>query len=153
MFVTLGDLISELHVTASASGQEANIGGELMAPAGSDVTVTIRVLDPNTNNHHGDNPVVQRVDLILGDVTGPVEDPTQDTNPTTRVVQRFTASDWERDGDYFTMEWLLEDLQANHYMRVRGTNTDALEPEPDDRGEDPWTDLWFYSNPIFVTVR
>ena len=38
------------------------------------------------------------------------------------------------------------------YLRVRGTNTTELEPEEDTRGEDPWTDLWCYSNPIFVEV-
>jgi hypothetical protein len=36
------------------------------------------------------------------------------------------------------------------YLRVRGTSTTELEPQMDDAGENPWTDLWFYSNPIFV---
>ena len=39
------------------------------------------------------------------------------------------------------------------YFRVRGTNTDELEPEKDQIGEDPWQDLWFYSNPIFVAME
>jgi hypothetical protein len=39
------------------------------------------------------------------------------------------------------------------YVRVRGTNTAQLEPEVDPLGEDPWSDLWFYANPIFVEVR
>jgi len=38
-------------------------------------------------------------------------------------------------------------------LRVRGTGGSEPEPEPDPRGEDPWTDLWFYSNPIFVHVQ
>ena len=36
---------------------------------------------------------------------------------------------------------------------MRGTNGSELEPEPDPRGEDPWSDLWFYSNPIFLDAR
>jgi hypothetical protein len=39
------------------------------------------------------------------------------------------------------------------YLRVRGTNTSEMEPELDPRGENPWQDLWFYSNPIFVEVN
>jgi hypothetical protein len=27
------------------------------------------------------------------------------------------------------------------------------EPVMDVPGENPWTDLWFYSNPIFIDVR
>jgi len=77
----------------------------------------------------------------------------QDTNPTTRVVKRFTAADWTRDGESITMSHTLEDVHHARYLRVRGTDTDELEPRPDPRGEDPWTDLWFYSNPIFVEVQ
>jgi hypothetical protein len=38
------------------------------------------------------------------------------------------------------------------YLRVRGTSTMEAEPPMDARGENPWTDLWFYSNPIFLEV-
>jgi len=153
VFVTTGDLISELWVTASAGGEQASIGGELSVRTGTDVEVTVRVLDPAGTNSNGDNPSVARVDIIVGEVGGILADPTVDTNPTTRVVQRFTASDWERDGDYLTMSLVLEDVRGAQYLRVRGTNTGELEPELDARGEDPFTDLWFYSNPIFVTPR
>ncbi|MDE0839955.1 MAG: hypothetical protein OSB41_13010, partial [Kiritimatiellae bacterium] len=37
--------------------------------------------------------------------------------------------------------------------RVRGTNTKELEPTEDAAGENPWDDLWFYTNPVFVTAR
>ena len=46
-----------------------------------------------------------------------------------------------------------ENVISDGYLRVRGTGGDELEPGPDPRGEDPWTDLWFYSNPIFLRVR
>lgn len=79
--------------------------------------VTVRFLDPAGPNHHGDTPRVSRVDLITGDVGGPVTDRSADSNATTR------------------------------------TNGSEPEPTPDPRGEDPWSDLWFYSNPIFLDVR
>ena len=82
-----------------------------------------------------------------------MEDPTQDTNPTTRVVKRFTERDWTKKGEFLTMTYTLEDVHHSSYVRVRGTNTDALEPEIDPQGEDPWSDLWFYSNPIFIELQ
>jgi hypothetical protein len=154
VFVTLGDLISELYVTARVEGEavDAQIGGQLAVPAGSAVEVTVRFLDPATPNHHGDEPSVSRVDLIAGDVTGPVSDRSTDTNPTTRVVARFEEKDWTIDGLYRELTFRLEDVSVDSYLRVRGTDGSELEPEPDPRGEDPWSDLWFYSNPIFLRV-
>ena len=35
---------------------------------------------------------------------------------------------------------------------VTGTNTDEAEPLADGQ-ENPWGDLWFYSNPVFVHIR
>ena len=51
------------------------------------------------------------------------------------------------------MTYVLENVEQDGYVRVRGTNTGELEPESDPRGEDPWSDLWFYSNPIFLNIR
>ncbi len=39
------------------------------------------------------------------------------------------------------------------YIRVRGTSTQDTAPRMDTPGEDPWADLWFYSNPIFIEVE
>ena len=39
------------------------------------------------------------------------------------------------------------------YLRVRGTSTEEREPTPDPEGEDPWSDLWFYANPIFIDTK
>jgi len=150
VFVTLGDLISELWVEVETGAETAGIGGHVHAEAGSDVTVTIRVRDPAGANHRGESPSVARVDLIVGEITGPVEDRTTDTNPTTRVEHRFDASEWTADGEFLTMTYVFEGVDRELYLRVRGTNGSELEPQLDPRGEDPWSDLWFYSNPIFV---
>ena len=154
VFVTTGDLISELWVTVedAAGRHAAGLGERLSVPAGSDVHVTIRFLDPVTRNANGQNPAVSRVDLIVGRVTGPARDRALDQNPSTRVEQRFLPGTWERRGRYQEIRYRLRDVDHALYLRVRGTNTDELEPTSDDRGEDPWSDLWFYSNPIFVDV-
>ncbi|MFP3126789.1 phosphoesterase [Ectobacillus funiculus] len=160
IFITTGDLVSELDVKAFAvgngkgQGNTAAIGETISLPGKkSDVEVSIRLRDPNANNAHGDNPKVKRVDLIVGEVTGQVSDRSTATNPTTKVVKRFYEGDWKQDGEYITISYTLKNVDKDSYIRVRGTNTDQLEPEVDPRGENPWTDLWFYSNPIFVKAN
>jgi len=154
VFVTTGDLISELYVVAETDeGLQSSIGGQLQVARGSNVRITVRFLDPDGLNAHHDNPSVARIDLITGLVAGPVDDRAEDTNPTTQVEKRFLPESWERDGAYSVVSYELTNVVDDSYLRVRGTNTTELEPETDSLGEDPWSDLWFYSNPIFVTVR
>ena len=153
VFVTLGDLISELYVTVSAAGNSVDIGGDLSFPAGEEVDITIRFLDPDALNAAGQNPSVSRVDLIMGDITGPVADRAIDTNPTTRVVARFTEEQWETDGDYKVINFRMNNVSTRSYIRIRGTNGEEQEPAGDPVGEDPWSDLWFYANPIFLNIN
>lgn len=153
IFVTTGDLVSELDVSVSVGGRMAGIGGEVSASAGSDAKVTIRVRDPAGENRMGQTSDVARIDLIAGEVSGPVADRELDVNPTTRVLKRFTAADWKRDGEVLTMSFVVPEVKTAMYVRVRGTNTDEPEPQPDPKGEDPWADLWFYSNPVFIRVE
>lgn len=148
VFVTTGDLISELYVTAKAAGQQAQIGGTLDVPADEAVIIIIRFRDPDSQNHHGDNPSVARVDLIAGDMRDLTGDPSTDTHVGTEVVARFTSEDWTVDGEFREVSYRFDALPSDHYIRARGTNTTQLEPELDPRGEDPWSDLWFYANPI-----
>lgn len=153
IFVTTGDLITELDVTAQTGNTSAITGGTLSVAKGSDVTVTIRFRDPQAPNANGDNPSVARVDLIRGKVTGPSASRDGDANPTARVEARFTPEQWVKDGESFVITHVIQDLQAGEYIRVRGTNTAELEPKPDTKGESPWSDLWFYSNPIFLELK
>jgi hypothetical protein len=157
VFVTIGDLISELHLSAAigrSSSRPLLFGSTLAVPrAAGSIRLTIRVRDPAGRNSHGDRPEVARVDLIVGNVTGPLEDRSIDVNRTTRVVKRFTRADWRRDGEFLTMTHTLPAVPGSFYVRLRGTSTDELEPALDPRGESPWLDLWFYSNPVFVDVK
>ena len=101
----------------------------------------------------GKTPDVVRVDLIQGDVTGPAADRATDRNGSTHVARRFTAKDWTRDGERLSMIHTIRNVTGPVYLRVRGTNGVELEPAPDTAGENPWSDLWFYANPVFITVE
>jgi hypothetical protein len=152
-FAVAGDLISELDVIATSGTRHAEAGETLAVKKGSNVTLAVRFRDPGQPNAHGDSPTVSRVDLITGLVTPPATDRNSDRNETTKVAFRFTASDWKSTGDVHVVKTALSNVQASMYVRVRGTNTGNAEPPMDEAGENPWTDLWFYSNPIFIEVR
>jgi hypothetical protein len=122
-------------------------------------------------------PVVDHVDLIVGDVTAKAAPGTPAygvaTNASTRVLRRFTAADWKVDADgYFSVSLPVE-AKKSQYFRLRGTNlapdvaglTANGEPLADQQtaGADNtarvnaindrnYGSLWFYSNPVFVTV-
>lgn len=153
MFVVTGDLVDSLSIdAATASGtHRAAIGGTVSGQPGERIRLKIRFRDPETLNAHGDNPVVRRVDLIRGSVTGGTPDPTSGRNSTTRVEKRFTAADWTKIGDHYQIDYTLEPLAGREYIRLRGTNRlDELEPAADTMDEPVWQDLWFYSNPVFI---
>jgi hypothetical protein len=167
VFVTTGDLIDALYVEVSVGNQSkaglegqteqhAAMGDELNAGSADSIVVTIRFRDPDTKNANGDNPRVKRVDLIMGQVTGPLSDYSVNSNATARVIQRFNRPDWQVDGDLSSMTYVVSveaDNKPGFYFRVRGTNTHELEPALDRDGENPWRDLWFYSNPVFVKLE
>ncbi len=155
VFVTTGDLISELYVSVRADGQTegASIGDTLTVKKGSTVSVEVKFKDPDGLNARGENPQVARVDVITGDILGKSADLTKDTNSTTKVAQRYAKADWRTEEGYSIVTYTIPNVQKSQYLRVRGTNTNELEPAQDKRGEDIWQDLWFYSNPVFIRVE
>ncbi|PWR04890.1 phosphoesterase [Micromonospora acroterricola] len=154
IWVTTGDLIRSLDVTASSQGRTAEVGETVTVSRRSrtDVEIEIRFRPLDGVNANGDRPEVRRVDLIVGQITGPSANPDADTNPTTKVVARFGPRDWRRQGADHVIRHTLRNVEADTYARVRGTSTDEGEPLADGL-ESPWDDLWFYSNPVFVHVR
>lgn len=149
IFVTTGDLISELYVDVSTEQGSAMIGGSLIDNRYPlEVTVRIRLRDPEGNNPYGTDPSVHHVDLIKGSITGSVTDPKTDSHEA-MVEKRFNRRHWRRDGELISMAHKLS-IEGPTYFRVRGTNTQEKEPKPDPLEENPWEDLWFYSNPVFV---
>jgi hypothetical protein len=154
VWVGTGDLVTSLDLTAGNRGRSAAMGETLTVSGrnGADVEIEIRFRPLDGENGNGDRPEVRRVDLITGGITGPSADRDADTNPTTRVVARFGPNDWRRQGKEYVIRHTLRDVDGDMYARVRGTSTDEAEPAADGL-ESPWEDLWFYSNPVFVSVR
>lgn len=150
-FVTAGDLVTAVDVTAAAEGRQATMGGSLQVAAGSAVEVVIRFRVPDAGTRPPGASGLKRVDLIVGDVQRG-RPASGDRNQSARVIGRYEASAWSaRDGE-FQIQTTIPSAK-NMYLRIRGTSTSDPEPVADDGGENPWTDLWFYSNPIFVEVR
>jgi hypothetical protein len=153
VFVVAGDLVTELDVVARGGGRLAEAGGTLTVPPGQPVSVTVTWRDPDTTNARGDNPSVHRVDIITGAVRAAGEDRDADRNETTRVAQRLFRDEWQQTGDVYSAVVTLPPVTTGMYVRVRGTNTTDPEPLADQSGENPWADLWFYSNPIFIEIE
>lgn len=159
IFVTTGDLIDELYVNVTNQEQSvfASIGDTASTSADNNHILTIRFSDPDTPNYNGDNPMVTRVDVIMGELSRDAVAKETDSNPTTQVIKRFTISEMssvQLDGkDYQEIRFELPRLSKSSYLRVRGTNSAEQEPSPDERGENPWSDLWFYSNPIRLELN
>ncbi|MEV1157914.1 phosphoesterase [Micromonospora chokoriensis] len=154
IWVTTGDLIRSLDVTATSQGKTAEVGQTITVSRRSrtDVEIEITFRPLGGVNANGDRPEVRRVDLIVGQITGSSASLDADTNPTTTVAARFGPRDWRRHGDSYVIRHTLRNVEADTYARVRGTSTDEAEPLADGL-ESPWDDLWFYSNPVFVHVR
>ena len=152
VFVTTGDLISSLNISVSSADQHATTGSELKIKPGQRVTIEIEVSDPDTNNHAGRNPSVERIDLITGSITGRQDNPSLDRHTSTTVTKRFSREDWTQTNDIIRVQHTLTPSEPI-FLRIRGTNTGELEPSPDEAGEDPWDDLWFYSNPVFISIK
>ncbi len=101
--------------------------------------------------------------MIAGPVTGPVSDPDIFAAAQTKVVRSFEVG---TGSPRVTFTHSFGDVSGPFYVRVRGTDgnrsqpgyhgasVDPAGPAIDVVGDaDPWTDLWFYTNPIFVVPR
>lgn len=176
-FSVYGDLINALDFHITGAQQSVEMGDDLQVTQGDDLTLTIRFKSPE-QNHNGEHVQVDHVDLIAGDVTGPVEPGTpaytKDTNDSTKVIKRFTSNEWTIDAEgYNVITYKLGAAEKNQYFRLRGTNLGTDVPGETSNGEpliDPknitadnetrfteinsrnYSDMWFYSNPIFVNV-
>jgi hypothetical protein len=163
MWVCLGDLIAGLDLRLRPRGSHrpgVPMGGTLKARRGDVVEVVIRIDLADRANFAGLEPVLARVDLILGKVTGPAADRSTLHTPHTAVVRSWDVH--ERTGTIELVHRVTVD--GPFYVRVRGTDgkrgapgyhgatVDPAGPAIDVVGQtNPWEDLWFYSNPIFAT--
>ncbi|WP_230415320.1 hypothetical protein [Micromonospora tarapacensis] len=132
----------------------------LRVKRGTRVEVTIDVDLADIPNWSQFLPVLARVDVIAGRVTGPVADKDTFTAPTTKVVKSFEVT--KRTGRV-SFSYSFGRVDEPFYLRIRGTDgkrsqpglmgaaVDPFGPALDVTGAaDPWDDLWFYANPIWV---
>ena len=105
-------------------------------------------------------PALAKVDVIRGSVTGPASDQDTFVAPDTSVVKTYDVSGMT---GLITLTYDLGKVDDPFYVRLRGSdghrtsaglggaNVDAAGPAMDVQGDaDPWADLWFYTNPIWV---
>ncbi len=161
IWVCHGDLISGLdfRVHTNGHGGGTPMGGRITARRGSSVRVSTEITLTEGGNYSQLHPRLGRVDLIMGKITGPATDPDKMTAPDTRVIKSWDIT--ETTGTLSLSHTLKVDGPC--YFRLRGTDGKRHAPGPfgahiDPHGpvidtianSDPWQDLWFYANPIFV---
>jgi hypothetical protein len=163
IWVSHGDLIRGLDVRVRVRGGDragVTLGGQLRVRRGADVEVRIAITLAGRPNPAQLVPTLERVDLITGRVTGAVGDRDTFTTPDTRVVRSFEVG---RNSGRIVLTHTFHDVRDPFYLRLRGTDgnrsapgllgaaVDPAGPAIDVVGNaDPWTDLWFYSNPVWV---
>lgn len=143
VFTVTGDLVDALSLQVGTPDGRAvaQLGGQVALSAGAPMQVRLRVHRPTAVNAHGQRPPLDHVELIVG--TPGAEGP--------RMRSRvFGEQDWRREGDWIVAEWTLPVPAGGAFVRARGSSTPERIPAPDVPGEDPWQDLWFYTNPVFV---
>ena len=160
VWVDHGRLLEGLDVRLVADGQEVPLGGVLTARRGAQVRLRIRIRPAVLPNWSQFVPKLAKVDVIRGAVTGAVKDRDTFTAPGTRVVRSYDVSG---DSGVISLNYALGRLDEGFYVRLRGSDgnrtavglrgaaVDPSGPALDVVGDaDPWEDLWFYTNPMWV---
>ncbi|GAA1265056.1 histidinol-phosphatase [Planotetraspora silvatica] len=164
IWVDHGGLISGLIVRARTSDTRGvTLGGALHVRQGSKVEVSIEITLANRPNWAQVIPTLARVDVIQGDVTGPASNKDTFTTPKTKVVKSFEVN---KNTGTVSFTYNVGAVDRPIYVRLRGTDgnrtapgllgasVDPNGPAIDVFGDaDPWKDLWFYSNPIWILPR
>jgi len=161
-WIAMGQLIDSLKFEACSRGECATMGETLKVHRGQSVDVRLTINDPrgpNKSPYKFDNPSllqigvhqpinepeVAQVDLIQGEITGPVPSHLADGTPnpeyfeplapaTTRIVQS-----WDGRGAKRTMRYRFR-ATTDGYVRARGTNIPAGTPNERDIDGNPLPD-------------
>lgn len=160
VWVDHGQLISGLDARVAGSSRWATLGGALHVKKGQNVTLTVDIALADGPNWAGFVPKLARVDVIQGDVTGAVADRDTFTAPSAKVVRSYEVN---KSTGVVRLSYSLGAVDRPVYVRLRGTDgnrsatglmgaaVDPAGPAVDVVGDaDPWKDLWFYSNPVWV---
>ncbi|MEU2617941.1 PHP domain-containing protein [Streptomyces sp. NPDC007157] len=160
VWVDHGGLISGLNAQLRSGSHAVTLGGVLQVRKGSQVDLVVEISLANGPNWAQFVPVLARVDVIQGAVTGKASDKDTFAAPATRVVKSFEV---DKATGAVRLTYSLGRLDKPVYVRLRGTDgnrsavgingpaVDPAGPAIDVLGDaDPWKDLWFYSNPMWV---
>jgi hypothetical protein len=160
VWVGHGGLIDGLDVRVRAGSDWVTLGDTLVARKGTPAQLVVTVDLASQPNWAQFLPVLSRIDVIRGAVTGPVTDRDAFSTSATRVVKSFEVA--PKTGQV-TFTYDLGRIDGPFYLRLRGTDgkrtapgylgatIDPAGPAMDVLGSaDPWLDLWFYTNPIWV---
>ncbi|WP_406387355.1 PHP domain-containing protein [Streptomyces sp. NBC_00887] len=160
VWVDHGGLISGLNARVRSGLNAVTLGGVLHVRSGSQVDLVIDIALAGCPNWAQFVPALARVDVIQGDVTGTVSDKDTFTTPNTKVVKSFEVN---KSTGTVRLTYSLGRVDKPVYVRLRGTDgnrtavgingaaIDPVGPAMDVVGDaDPWKDLWFYSNPMWV---
>ena len=168
IWVDHGRLVKALDARVRVAGDRrassgTPLGGVLHVRRGTSTELTLEIDLQDTPNWAAFVPALKRVDVIVGSVTGPVADKDTFKAPYTKVVKSFEVSP---GSTRVSLTYPLGRLDDPIYLRVRGTDgnraqpglmgaaVDPYGPKLDVIGDaDPWGDLWFYTNPIWVLPR
>ncbi|UED86646.1 PHP domain-containing protein [Streptomyces profundus] len=160
VWVDHGGLIAGFDAQLRGGGRSVTLGDTLLVRRGTKVELRLEIELAHTPNWATFLPRLARVDVIRGAVTGEPSDRDTFHAPDTRVVKSFDVDETEGT---VTFTYDLGRVSEPAYVRVRGTdgkrsqvglggaNIDPAGPALDVLGDaDPWEDLWFYANPIWV---
>ncbi len=144
-FAVTGDLVDRVELSVGEGTRSATLGETLQVSADGTLQVQLRVRQPKVPNANGDRPALKLIELVAGG---------KDADGVLKMQSRhFAASDWQRDGDWISVTWTLPVPANGGFVRARGNSTGERVALADVPGEDPWQDLWFHSNPVFIEVR
>ncbi len=160
VWVDHGGLVESLDVRLRAGGDEVPLGGVLTARRGTPVYLIIRIRPAQLPNWSQFVPELATVDVVRGSVTGQAGDRDTFTAPGTKVVKSYDVSG---ETNLISLRYSLGRLDDGFYVRLRGSDgnrlavglrgaaVDPAGPVMDVVGDaDPWKDLWFYTNPMWV---
>ncbi len=163
VWIDHGSLVASVDVRVRAAGSHDPgfaLGSVVRARRGQRLELAIEIETRGTPNWAQFVPALAKVDVIRGAVTGATADRDSFHTPDTRVVQTYDVTgrtgtiklsfDLGKTGDPFYVRLRGSDGKRTQ-TGINGAGVDAHGPAVDVLGQaDPWDDLWFYTNPIWV---
>ena len=162
VWVDHGGLIDNLNIRLIGGGQSVPLGGTLAVAPGTQVSLSIDIQPAYTPNWSQFIPQLAKLDVISGVVTGKAKNRDTFSAPGTKVIKSYDLSGNGTNRVRVNVN-LGKVGDTGLYVRLRGSDgnrtavglngaaVDASGPAMDVQGDaDPWNDLWFYTNPIWV---